>query len=88
MLRVMLEMSSLVRRTGGRLYKIAISLAGLAILLYILIDFRLWSMDWTDYLLKRGRLEEIIFVSVIVFLVSTIFIKLFQWHIRLQAGRR
>lgn len=88
MLGVMLEMSSLVGRTGGRLFKITISLAGLAILLYVLIDFRLWSMDWTEYLLKRGRLEEIIFVSAVVFLVSTIFIKLFQWHIRIQGSGR
>ena len=88
MLGVMPEMSSLMGRTGGRLYKIAISLAGLAILFYVLIDFRLWSMDWTEYLLRRGRLEEIIFVSAVVFIVSTIVIKLFQWHIRMQAGRR
>jgi uncharacterized membrane protein YobD (UPF0266 family) len=84
----MLEMSSLVGRTSGRIYKIAISLAGLAILVYILIDFRVWSMDWTEYLLKRGRWEEIIFVSIVVFLISTIVIKLFQWHLRMQAGGR
>ena len=82
------EMGGLVGSTGGRFYKIVISLVGLAVLFYILIDFRLWSMDWTDYLLKRGRLEEIIFVSAVVFIVSTILIKLFQWHIRLQGGRR
>lgn len=81
-------MSTFAGRTGGRFFKIVVSLAGLAVLVYILIDFRIWSMDWTDYLLKRGRIEEIIFVSIVVFLVSTVLIKLFQWHIRLQGGRR
>lgn len=80
-------MSSFTSRTGSNLYKISITLAGLAFLIYILVEFRLWSMDWTGYFLKRGKWAEIIFVSIVVFLVSTVTIKLFQWHLRIQGGR-
>jgi len=79
---------SFVGRLGNNFFKIAVSLVGLLILFYILIEFRLWSMEWTDYFLKRGSFEEIIFVSALVFIVSTVVLKLYQWHIRMQAGGR
>jgi len=69
-------------------YRILVSLLGLVVLFYILISFRIWSMDWTDYFIKVGRWEEIIFVSLIVAGISMVLIKLYQWHIRLQTGGR
>ena len=68
-------------------FKIAVSLAGLAIVFYVLIEFRLWSMGWTDYFIKRGGWEEIIFVSLIVAGITTVVLKLFGWHLRLQGGK-
>ena len=78
-------MGSFVSKTSGNFFKILITLAGLALVFYILIEFRLWSMNWTDYLLKRARFEEIIFVSLIVAGISTVVLGLFKWHLRLQA---
>ena len=81
-------MGTFAGRASSNFFKMTVTLAGLAVLFYILIEFRLWSMEWTDYFLKRGNWEEIIFVSLIVFLISTVAIKLFQWHIRMQARGR
>ena len=75
---------SFVSRTSGNFFKILVTLVGLAVVFYILIEFRLWSMDWTEYLLKRARFEEIIFVSLIVAGISTVVLWLFKWHLRLQ----
>ena len=75
---------SFVSRTSGNFFKILVTLTGLAVVFYILIEFRLWSMDWTDYLLKRARFEEIIFVSLIVAGISMIVLWLFKWHLRMQ----
>ena len=75
---------SFVSRTSGNFFKILVTLAGLAVVFYILIEFRLWSMDWTDYFLKRARFEEIIFVSLIVAGISIVVLWLFKWHLRLQ----
>ena len=77
-------MSSFVSRTTGNLVKILITLGGLILVFYILIEFRLWSMDWTDYFLKRGAFEEIIFISLIVAGISMVVLWLFKWHMRLQ----
>jgi len=77
-----------VSRIGKNFYKILLSLTGLAIVFYVLIEFRLWSMDWTEYFIKVGKWEEFIFVSLIVALVSLVVLKLYHWHIRAQAGGR
>jgi len=75
-------------RIAGRFFKIALSLAALLLVFYILIDFRIWSMDWTGYFLKRGQFGEIIFVSLVVAGVSMVVLALFKWHIRIQTGGR
>ncbi len=77
-------MSSFVSRTTGNLVKILITLGGLILIFYVLIEFRLWSGDWTGYFLKRGAFEEIIFVSLIVAGISTVVLWLFKWHLRIQ----
>ena len=77
-------MGSFVSRTSGNLIKILMTLGGLILVFYVLIEFRLWSGDWTGYFLKRGAFEEIIFVSLIVAGISTVVLWLFKWHLRLQ----
>ena len=77
-------MSSFVSRTTGNLVKILITLGGLILVFYVLIEFRLWSADWTGYFLKRGGYEEIIFVSLIIAGISTVVLWLFKWHLKLQ----
>ncbi len=76
---------SFVSKTSGNFFKILITIAGLALVFYVLIEFRLWSAGWTDYFLKRGGFEKIIFVSLIVAGISTVVLWLFKWHLRLQA---
>ena len=78
-------MSSFVSRTSGNLIKILITLGGLILVFYVLIEFKLWSMEWTGYLLKRARFEEWIFISLIVAGISTVVLWLFKWHLRIQA---
>ncbi len=78
-------MSNFVSRTTGNLVKILITLGGLILVFYVLIEFRLWSGNWTGYFLKRGAFEEIIFVSLIVAGISIVVLWLFKWHLRLQA---
>ena len=70
----------------GNFFKILITLGGLALVFYILIEFRIWSMDWTEYFLRRGAWEEIIFVSLVVAAISLVVLKLFGWHLRKQGG--
>ncbi len=69
-------------------YKMVVSLLGLLFVLYVLVEFRIWSMEWTEYFLKRAGWLEIIFISLVVAGISTVILKLFQWHIRMQAGGR
>jgi hypothetical protein len=77
-------MGRFVKKTTGNLFKMLLTLGGLALVFYILIEFRLWSTDWTDYFMKHGRFEEIIFVSLIVAGISMVVLKLFSWHLRAQ----
>lgn len=79
---------SFLGHAGNNFFKIAVSLIGLIVVFYILIEFRLWSADWTGYFLKRGGFEEIIFVSLIVAGVSIVVLKLYSWHLRIQTGGR
>ncbi len=72
----------------GNFFKIAVTLIGLAIVFYVLIEFRLWSMDWTAYFLKTGSWEQLIFISLIIAGISLVVLKLFGWHLRMQAGGR
>ena len=65
-------------------FRILLTLGALALVFYILIEFRIWSSDWTDYFLKRGSFEEIIFVSVVVAGISMVILWLFKWHLRAQ----
>ena len=77
-------MSSFVSKTFGNLIKILITLSGLILVFYVLIEFRLWSGNWTGYFLRRGAFEEIIFVSLIVAGISTVVLWLFKWHLKIQ----
>ncbi len=77
-----------LRNVALNFWKIVLFLAALAIVFYVLIEFRLWSMEWTEYFLKVGKWEEIVFISLVIAAVSIVVLKLFQWHVRLQSRRR
>lgn len=73
-----------VSRTTGNLFRILLTLGALALVFYIIIEFRIWSMDWTDYFLKRGRFEEIIFVILVAMAITMVIVWLLKWHLRAQ----
>ena len=79
---------SFASRATRNFYKILVSLIGLIIVFYILIEFRIWSGDWTTYFIKVGKWEEIIFISAIVAIISMLVLKLYGWHLRAQTGGR
>jgi len=76
------------RHVTGNLYTTLIFLAGLAVVVYILVAFRIWSMSWTDYFIRTWKIEELIFVFLIVSAVTIVLTSLFNWFIRKQVGRR
>ena len=78
---------SFISQITNNFFKIVMSLIGLGVVFYVLIEFRLWSGEWTNYFIKVGRWEEIIFISLIVSAISIVVLKLYSWHLRKQGGR-
>ena len=78
---------SFASRTTGSFFRILMSLLGLTLVFYVLIEFRLWSTEWTNYFVKVGKWEEIIFISLIIAAITTVVLKLYGWHLRKQGGR-
>ena len=73
-----------VRRLGGNFYKTLMVILGFLIAFYVVIEFRLWGMEWTEYFLRLGSLEEVIFVSLVVAGVGIVVIALLKWFLRLE----
>jgi hypothetical protein len=71
-------------RVGGNFYKTAMVIIGFLIAFYIVVDFRLWGMEWTEYFLRLGSLEEVIFVSLVVAGVGIVVLALLKWFLRLE----
>jgi len=65
-------------------FKMLITLGAIVLGLYVIMAFRFWDNDWTDYFFRTGRWEEIIFVSLVGTAVSTIVMWLLKWHVRAQ----
>jgi len=78
-------MGGFLRHSARNFYKIGLTLIALGIVFYVLIEFRLWSMEWTEYFTKVGKLEEIIFISLIVAGASLIVLKAFHVFLSLQS---
>jgi hypothetical protein len=76
------------KKTGANFYKITVTLLAILFVIYILVEIRLWSMDWTEHFLKRAGWLEIIFVSLVVAGASMVLLKLLQLHLRMQTGGR
>jgi len=77
-------MNSFLKHVTSNFYKIAIILISIAIIIYVMVAFRIWNNDWTDYLLKRGRWEEAVFVGIILMGMGMVLTKLYQWFVRLE----
>ena len=71
-------------RFGGNFYKTAMVIIGFTIGFYVIIEFRLWSMEWTEYFLKFGSLEEVVFVSLVVMAIGIVVPALLKWFLRLE----
>ncbi len=78
---------SVARKTGINLYKTVMIIIGFALAIYVITEFRLWSMAWTDVFIRLWRLEEIIFVSLVVVGVTIVITWLLKWFIRLEVGK-
>lgn len=77
-----------IGNVAGNFFKILTTLGAIAVGFYVIMEFRLWSMDWTEYFIKVGRWEEIVFVTLVVMAISMVVLWLLKWHVRAQAGGR
>ena len=73
-----------VFRFGKNFYKTAIIIFGFLLAFYIIIEFRLWGMEWTEHFLRFGSLEEVIFISLVVMAIGIIVPALLKWFVRLE----
>ncbi len=77
---------------GGRvielLWKLFLFLLGLTIVSYVLIEFRIWSSDFTLYFIRIGNWEMILFITVIVTGVTIVLTKMLQWETKTIAKPR
>lgn len=71
-------------RIGRNFYKTAMVIIGFAIAFYIVIEFRIWGMEWTEHFLRLGSLEEVIFVSLVGMAVGMVVLALLKWFLRLE----
>jgi len=83
MLRKVNEMAFWLKFSGN-FYKTIMVIIGFFIAFYFVIEFRLWGMDWTEYFLRLGRIEEVVFVSLIVAGVGIVIVGLLKWFLRLE----
>jgi uncharacterized membrane protein YdbT with pleckstrin-like domain len=65
-------------------WKIIIFLIAFAIVLYVSLRMRFWSGDFTTYFLRTENWGMLLLITLIVYIVSTILIKLLQWQFRLE----
>ncbi len=72
------------RHITSNFYKIAMILISIAIIIYIMVAFRIWNNEWIDYLMKRGRWEEAVFVGIILMGLGMVLTKLYQWFVRME----
>lgn len=55
------------------------------VVVFVLSTFRIWQLDWQDYLIKAGKWPELIFILAIVSAITLILVKLLQWEYRIEA---
>lgn len=79
---------SFVGNIGRNFFTVLVTVGVIAFGLYVIMSFKEWGGDWTGYFLRRGKWEEIIFVSLIAMAVTMVVMQLIKWHIRAQGRRR
>ena len=70
------------------LERIIIFLVTLGVVVYILIALKIWGDDLTKYFLRTGKWQELVFVTALAYIITTILEKLLQWEFRIQARGR
>ena len=76
------------RNVTANLWKMLVFMAAFAIVVYVSIEFRVWSGEFTFYFIRVGEWEKLIFVSLVVAAISMVLIWLLRLQFRLSAGRR
>ncbi len=54
-----------------------------AVILF-LSNFRIWQLEWQEYLLRAEKWPEIIFIFAVVTALTLILTKLLQWEYRVE----
>ncbi len=71
-----------LRNLTANLWKICIFLLAIAIVVYVIIEFRIWSDSFTGYFFRIGDWEMLVFVLLIATAVSMVLSKLLRWEAR------
>lgn len=73
-------------RTLSILWRILVFLVTLAIMIYVVVYFRVWGIEWSKWFLWHGNLWGWIFVSMVVTGICMVIVKLVQWQVRLETA--
>ncbi|MDD5163508.1 MAG: hypothetical protein PHD95_04850 [Candidatus ainarchaeum sp.] len=65
-------------------WKIIIFLIAFAIVLFISLQLRLWSGDFTLYFLRTGDWGMLLFMLLVTTAISMVLIKLLQWQFHIE----
>jgi hypothetical protein len=71
-----------LRNLTANLWKIFVFLLAVAIVVYVLIEFRIWSDSFTGYFFKIGDWGMLVLVLLIATAVSMGLSKLLKWEAR------
>ncbi|MDP2974528.1 MAG: hypothetical protein Q8N60_05745 [Candidatus Diapherotrites archaeon] len=70
------------RDVTANLWKVCVFLLAVAIAVYVIIEFKIWSESFTGYFFKIGNWEMLIFVFLVATAVSMVLGKLMRWEAR------
>ena len=70
------------KNVTANLWKVCIFLLAVAIFVYVIIEFRIWSESFTGYFFRIGDWGMLIFVLLIATAVSMVLSKLLRWEAR------
>lgn len=71
-----------LRGLTANLWKICVFLLAVAIVVYVIIEFRIWSDEFSGYFFRIGDLGMLVFVLLIVTAVTMVLSKLLRWEAR------
>lgn len=75
----------------GLLEKLFILLLGLGIVVYVILAFNIWADPLKSFFTLTGNIENFIYISVFLFVLTYVLRKLLLWEVHLlfrQKGRR